>query len=449
MKDQANFKTEFPRFRSPCPTKDEIFRDYIKKEQMINRSPTFKYFSHVNSHWIPPPAKTTNAPKRTKSSKNVDVSRCRRSRSWSHSEEKIDKRDEEKPRNWTKFVNDIDRSIENLSHSVRGLLKNTENEKEEVRFEHTPVKDQPIYGRDSGVFRHSSIKEAVANGEIDRLTNELQQTREELHQSETRQASLEALKSHLQLQLRQRSAQCDRIVAQLQNSKSKTHQTVVKLTQQLADADARIQKLSKQHDLLKHAAKGQKKRAIKAEEEIARLRDQSDGKGRERNTDDTAKAIAYLEQDNKRLRELADIYEERLATTEKEVEKLRERLSQTSEKGLTVNDGLEKMSSNSTRPIPPIKTKSEPQGDLLTPSLPPLNKATEMELIVRDLQEKLAQSEASNKNLQAYLAFLKHSYTSIFDEDDGKKGVPASSAVVAMVAPEIHTPNDASPGLIE
>lgn len=58
----------------------------------------------------------------------------------------------------------------------------------------------------------------------------------------------------------------------MRNSESKTRQTVVKLTQQLADADTRIQELTKQRDLLKHAAKGQKKRAIKAEEEIARLR---------------------------------------------------------------------------------------------------------------------------------------------------------------------------------
>lgn len=72
-----------------------------------------------------------------------------------------------------------------------------------------------------------------------------------------------------------------------------------------------------------------------------------------------------------------------------------------------------------------------------------------MELTIRDLQEKLAQSDASNKNLQAYLAFLKHSYSSIFDEGDEKKDVPATSAVVTMATPEIRRSNDASPGLIE
>lgn len=60
---------------------------------------------------------------------------------------------------------------------------------------------------------------------------------------------------------------------QMRNSESKTRQTVTQLTQQLAEADSRIQELSKQRDLLKHAAKGQKKRALKAEAEIARLRD--------------------------------------------------------------------------------------------------------------------------------------------------------------------------------
>nr|CDS28139.1 outer dense fiber of sperm tails 2 [Hymenolepis microstoma] len=392
---------------------------------MINRSPNIKYFSRTNSHWIPPPAKTTNAPKRTKSITNIDASRYRRSRSWSPSEEKIDKRDEEKPRNWAKVVNDIDRSIENLSHSVQGLLKDTKNEKEEIHFEHTPVRD------------------AVSNGEIDRLASELQQTREELHHAETRQASLEALKSHLQLQLRQRSAQCDRIVAHLLNSKSKTRQTVVKLTQQLADADDKIQKLCKQHSLLKQAAKGQKKRAIKAEEEIARLRDDNGENGEKRNVGDTAKAIAHLEQDNKRLRELADSYEERLAIKEKEVEKLRERLSQTNGKDLTIKDGFEKISSNSSRSISPGKTKIEPQSDLPTPLPPSIDKETEMAVTIQDLREKLAQSEASNKNLHAYLAFLKHSYSSIFDDDDEKKDVPATPAFVTVVAP-----NDVSPGLI-
>ncbi|VDL27341.1 unnamed protein product [Hymenolepis diminuta] len=408
MKDKTDFSTEFPQFRSPCPTKDEIFRDYGEKEKVKNLSPSSKYFSHNNVHWIPPPAKTTKPVKRTKSVKNIDVSRSRRSRSWSHSDEEINKKDEERPRNWTKFVDDIDRSIENLSHSVQGLLKNAKSEKEKIHFEHTPVKDTPICDRDPRVFHHSPIEDFISCGEVDRLTRELQQTK--------------ALKSHLQLQLRQRSAQCDRIVAQMRNSESKTRQTVVKLTQQLADADIRIQELTKQRDLLKHAAKGQKKRAIKAEEEIARLRGSNGGNAEKRNEDDAAKAIAYLEEHNKQLRELADSYEERLAITEKEVGKLRERLSQTGEAGLTTHDGNE-------RPSP--------------------DKATEMELTIRDLQEKLAQSDASNKNLQAYLAFLKHSYSSIFDEGDEKKDVPVTSAVVTMATPEIRRSNDASPGLIE
>ena len=58
----------------------------------------------------------------------------------------------------------------------------------------------------------------------------------------------------------------------MRNSASKSRQTVVQLTQELAAADARIQELERQRDLLKHAAKGQKRRAMKAEAEIARLR---------------------------------------------------------------------------------------------------------------------------------------------------------------------------------
>lgn len=60
MKDQTDFITEFPQFRSPCPTKDEIFRDYGEKEKVKTLSPSSKYLSHNNVHWIPPPAKTTS-----------------------------------------------------------------------------------------------------------------------------------------------------------------------------------------------------------------------------------------------------------------------------------------------------------------------------------------------------------------------------------------------------
>lgn len=64
------------------------------------------------------------------------------------------------------------------------------------------------------------------------------------------------------------------MTAQMRSSASKAQQTVVQLTQELAAADARIQALMRQRELLKHAAKGQKRRAMKAEAELARMKRQ-------------------------------------------------------------------------------------------------------------------------------------------------------------------------------
>ncbi|KAM7534554.1 hypothetical protein Aperf_G00000106208 [Anoplocephala perfoliata] len=369
--------------------------------------------------------------------------------------------DGDKPKDWThtrQWVNDIDRSIENLSNSIRGVLKeNAKGEKERVLFEHTLTRDCPDYDRGTVVFQHSSLKDNMADGEIDRLKTELQKTRDELHQAETRQATLEALKSHLQLQLRQSSAQCERIVVQMRNSESKTRQTVIQLTQQLADADSRIQELSRQRDLLKHAAKGQKKRALKAEAEIARLRDgngRTEGEQDKRDGENTSKAITFLEEDNKRLRELAESYEERLAITEKEVAGLQQRLAQTETRFNTLGEPI-KISAENSRSVSPTKMKVENGDDL--PAPPPLtaDNTSQMELTIRDLREKLAQSEALNRNLQSYLSFLKRSYSSIFEGDEvgETKGTPGVVVTMAThgpsVTPEISTSNGASPGLIK
>ena len=67
----------------------------------------------------------------------------------------------------------------------------------------------------------------------------------------------------------------------MRNSASKSRQTVIQLTQELAAADARIQELERQRDLLKRAAKGQKRRAMKAEAEIGRLKREERGEEEE------------------------------------------------------------------------------------------------------------------------------------------------------------------------
>ncbi|VDM20090.1 unnamed protein product [Hydatigera taeniaeformis] len=271
-----NTKTDFPFFHSPCPTKDEIFTDYAERDN--NKTANNKVACPNPIPWIPPPAKTTKAIQPSKTVRTFEISRNRRSKSWDEpdKEERNEetkekeiaqvKNDANNATNWSqmkRWVSDIDRSIENLSNSVRGLLKDeTAEHKEQIRFHHTPIKQE--------VSSHG-----IEGTAIDRLTGELKRARDELHQAETRQASLEALKSHLQLQLRHRSAQCERMTAQMRNSASKTRQTVVQLTQELAAADARIQELTRQRELLKHAAKGQKRRAMKAEAELARMKRQA------------------------------------------------------------------------------------------------------------------------------------------------------------------------------
>lgn len=151
-------KTEFPFFHSPCPTKGEIFTDYVEREHIKNAN---KSFCPNPIPWIPPPAKTTSklkyfdktfptslveATQPPKVVKTFEISRNRRSKSWDEpdKEELIEdvkksetakgKNDADKSTSWSqmrRWVKDIDRSIENLSNSVRDLLK--------VRFwrEHT------------------------------------------------------------------------------------------------------------------------------------------------------------------------------------------------------------------------------------------------------------------------------------------------------------------------
>lgn len=88
-------------------------------------------------------------------------------------------------------------------------------------------------------------------------------------------------------------------------------------------------------------------------------------------------------------------------------------------------------------------------------SQPTADNALQMELTIRDLREKLAQSDASNRNLQAYLSFLKRSYSSIFEGDEGGESKDTPGVAVTMathgpsITPEIHTSNIASSGIIE
>nr|CDS24353.1 outer dense fiber of sperm tails 2 [Echinococcus granulosus] len=480
-----NAKTEFPFFYSPCPTKDEIFTDYVEREH--NNNANSRMFCPNPAPWIPPPAKTTKAPQPSKVVKTFEISRNRRSKSWDEPE-KEERNEEIKEKgtikvknnsgnssNWSqmrRWVSDIDRSIENLSNSVRGLLKEGNAEdKEQILFHHTPVKDRTTYEGEPARVQHLPVKENSSHGiestAIDRLTGELKRARDELHQAETRQASLEALKSHLQLQLRQRSAQCERMTAQMRNSASKTRQTVVQLTQELAAADARIHELMRQRELLKHAAKGQKRRAMKAEAEIARMKRQEAMETKGDPGEDTTKAIAQLEEDNKRLRDLTSGYEDRLAVTEKEVENLRERLAQT-ESRITESVSkaktappvgvperpksftpkirpTENAETEKVFPEPPTVLPSPPaQIELSKPQTPSTDTTARLELTIQELRNQLAQSDASNRNLQAYLSFLKRSYNCIFEADDLDKGAHMATTTTAVVSvtPEVRASDD-------
>ncbi|KAL5967981.1 hypothetical protein TSMEX_004287 [Taenia solium] len=485
-------KTEFPFFHSPCPTKSEIFTDYVEREHNKNAN---KSFCPNPIPWIPPPAKTTKAVQPPKVVKTVEISRNRRSKSWDEPDkeeinENIRRRESVKAKNdadnstsWSqmrRWVRDIDRSIENLSNSVRDLLKsplcrfflklkeNATEDKEHIRFHHTPVKDKTSYEEEPATVQHHSAKldmispQQEVNGHgiestaIDRLTGELKRARDELHQAETRQASLEALKSHLQLQLRHRSAQCERMTAQMRSSASKTQQTVVQLTQELAAADARIQALMRQRELLKHAAKGQKRRAMKAEAELARMKRQEATEAKCDPGEDTTKAIAQLEEDNKRLRDLTSGYEDRLAVTEKEVEKLRERLAQTESriiesasevKAAPLIDVPERPHSFTPKSMNDEMDKALPDPppiELVKPQTPSTDTAAQLEMTIQELRNQLAQSDASNRNLQAYLAFLKRSYSCIFEADDLDKGtrMAPTATTVACVTPEARASDD-------
>ncbi|CDS36189.1 outer dense fiber of sperm tails 2 [Echinococcus multilocularis] len=476
-----NAKTEFPFFHSPCPTKDEIFTDYVERER--NNNVNSRMFCPNPAPWIPPPAKTTKATQPSKVVKTFEISQNRRSKSWDEPEkdrnEEIEGRGTIKVKNnsgnssnWSqmrRWVSDIDRSIENLSNSVRGLLKEGNAEdKEQILFHHTPVKDRTTYEGEPARVQHRPVKENSSHGiestAIDRLTGELKKARDELHEAETRQASLEALKSHLQLQLRQRSAQCERMTAQMRNSASKTRQTVVQLTQELAAADARIHELMRQRELLKHAAKGQKRRAMKAEAEIARMKRQEAMETKGDPGEDTTKAIAQLEEDNKRLRNLTSGYEDRLAVTEKEVENLRERLAQTEsritesvskaktappvgvpERPKSFTPKIENAETEKVFPEPLTVLPSPPaQIELPKPQTPSTDTTARLELTIQELRNQLAQSDASNRNLQAYLSFLKRSYNCIFEADDLDKGahMATKTTAVVTVTPEVRASDD-------
>ncbi|KAL5105734.1 hypothetical protein TcWFU_003324 [Taenia crassiceps] len=465
-------KIEFPLFHSPCPTKEGIFTDYTEGEHNKNFN---KGICPNPIPWIPPPAKTTKAIQPTKVIKTFEISRNRRSKSWDEPDkEELNenikekgilkaKNDTDKSTSWSqmqRWVRDIDRSIENLSNSVRDLLKEkTTGDKEDLRFHHTPVKDRTTY-EEPATVQHRLVKEVnghdVESTAIDRLTGELKRARDELHRAETRQASLEALKSHLQLQLRHRSAQCERMTAQIRSSASKTQKTVVQLTQELAAADARIQVLMRQRELLKHAAKGQKRRAMKAEAELARMKRQETMETKCDPGEDTTKAIAQLEEDNKRLRDLTSGYEDRLAVTEREVEKLRERLAQTESriiettsevKAVPLIDVPERPHSFTPKSVNAEMDKALPDPppiELVKPQAPSMDTTAQLEMTIQELRFQLAQSDASNRNLQAYLSFLKRSYSCIFEGDDLDKAahIAPTTTTIARLTPEVRTSED-------
>ncbi|VDM26216.1 unnamed protein product [Hydatigera taeniaeformis] len=81
-------------------------------------------------------------------------------------------------------------------------------------------------------------------------------------------------------------------------------------------------------------------------------------------------------------------------------------------------------------------------------SFKPQNSSTDttarLELTIQELKNQLAQSDASNRNLQAYLSFLKRSYNCIFEADGTSKGAAhmVTTTAGACVTPEVRASED-------
>lgn len=81
---------------------------------------------------------------------------------------------------------------------------------------------------------------------------------------------------------------------------------------------------------------------------------------------------------------------------------------------------------------------------MVKPQTPSKDTTARLEMTIQELRNQLAQSDASNRNLQAYLTFLKRSYNCIFEADDLDKGAHTapSTTTIACVTPEVRASED-------
>ncbi|CAH8552209.1 unnamed protein product [Schistosoma turkestanicum] len=224
-------------------------------------------------------------------------------------------------------------------------------------------------------------REATLASEVQRLTEKLDRMEIDLEvaqkqlneqQSEslkfnTVHESLESVKNHLQRQLRQREAECNRLSVQVRNLETRLTEQQAQNRARLETAEANLERMRETKEALKRAAKSQKRRADEAEEayrEIAhKLATQesiiagfqtelensalrSRGRSKERQLIDVgimhdddhdglvdssksvyASGDKSLREENFQLRELALKCEQRLHAAEEEVQRLRTNLS--------------------------------------------------------------------------------------------------------------------------
>uniref|UniRef100_A0A5K3FJ72 Intracellular protein transport protein USO1 n=1 Tax=Mesocestoides corti TaxID=53468 RepID=A0A5K3FJ72_MESCO len=314
--------------------------------------------------------------------------------------------------NWSimrQWVREIDQSVDVLSESIRGLLNSNPQDKldqeralldqaesikratSEVTKTDFPRLLPDCNGRFYDYDEQKVMMGAEQRVETQLMQAELNKTKIELEQAKaerdaqeaemrrllTVQNSLEALKGHLQLQLRHKSAECERLTSQLRQMETKRFDGLKELSDKLEAAMATIDKLRREREIIKRAAKGQKKRAQKAEARLGEVeteintlrtrfnepvndkkfagdeedaRDNSEDLGEpslarptEADKQEESKhstvspamvgdVVTRLEEENRRLRELASSYENRLAVAEREINNLQVNISQTEDR---------------------------------------------------------------------------------------------------------------------
>ncbi|CAL8068453.1 unnamed protein product [Calicophoron daubneyi] len=311
---------------------------------------------------------------------------------------------------------------------------------------------------------------------LDRATSELEATKNQLNSTQaerirfnTMNESLESVKGHLQRELRQKGAECDRLAAQVRNLETRMADERATLRTRLEAAEASLEQMRDTKEAVKRAAKAQKKRADKIEQELNETLDRLTAK-------EALLAETKLGKENEHLRGVAASCEERLHLAEQEMEELRSNLAHCEnllseyhgdaatqeEKLRTLTEQLDKAEERNRRSQTQVdeieqrlreteaqnrallnaletratevrrkvttstdQTKSSSNQGLITELRRELDEARkerdnstrQAEVRLADLQAQLNQADATNRSLQAYLTFLKRSYTSVFQSD--------------------------------